>query len=197
MGSFFGLYSKTEEVPYSVVETVHNLEIRQYQNRLVIETLVRSSRLTETEGFHTLASFIFGKNKEHKKIAMTSPVEVRENDRCAAGSGPGDALLGKLGSSGMIMRFNLPQDLKEDEIPTPLDVNINISKADVQLIAVVRFTGAWDESAFQERAQGLLADLQTTMYRQIGPISSFRYDPPWTLTCFRRNEIAVPVLLID
>jgi len=195
MGSIIGIRSGTEEVPYKVIQSQGSFEIRQYFDRIVIETLMHSSdKMTESNGFRTLAAYIFGTNEEHQKIAMTSPVEVRPNEHCSPGQPtPAESLLK---GSGMIMRFTLPHDLQEKDVPKPRSHNVNVAKVGAQQFAAVRFSGMWTEEAFQEHSKILLAELQKTQYRAIGPVLSLRYDPPWTISCFRRNEVAVEVMNI-
>jgi hypothetical protein len=195
MGAVFGIRSGTEQVPYKVIESRGNFEIRSYGKRVVIETLLNNSdNLTESQGFRTLASYIFGKNDDHKRFDMTAPVEVRPNDHCATAEN-GAELKNQLLSGGMVMRFTLPHKvLSEQELPKPLDQRVNVTEVVPQLYAVVRFSGTWSEEVFQERAKELLDELsEMKNYQQAGAVVSWRFDPPWTLSCFRRNEVAVPV----
>jgi hypothetical protein len=202
MGSIIGIRSGTEEVPYEVLQSDGPFEIRQYGDRIVIETFMKNTnRHAESSAFRTLAAFIFGANSKHEKIAMTSPVEERPNDRCRANEQgePTETLLDKQGgATGWIMRFTLPHDLKIEDVPKPLDhQNVNLSRVQSQVIATLRFSGSWSESAFEDYGRSLESELQKTKYRTIGPIAHLKYDPPWTITCFRRNEVAFPVMLVD
>jgi hypothetical protein len=200
MGSIIGIRKGTEEVPYTIIENFSNFEVRQYGNRLVIETLMRNSDdLSESNGFGTLASFIFGKNNKHEKIAMTAPVEVRPNEHCMNEPNEKQAsLLKSVGSGGMIMRFTLPHDLKEEDIPKPLNKNVNVTKAEPEMFATLKFSGGWSEASFKEHSELLLQELaKHSKYFATGPVISMRYDPPWTISCFRRNEVAVRVDTVD
>merc|ERR1719203_1211949 len=81
-------------------------------------------------GFNTLASYIFGNNKEDKQLSMTTPVAITNNGE---------------------MQFFLYNDdnslNKEEDFPTPLDDDeLTTSKVNVKEIvscqlAVARFTG--------------------------------------------------------
>ena len=192
MGSIFGIRSGTEEVPYDVLESKDNFEVRQYGDRIILETLMpHSNDLSDSTGFRTLAAYIFGRNETKEKFAMTAPVEVRPNEQCAAEHQLSDALLKQ--GSGMIMRFTLPHDVKEESLPKPLDRNLNITKIGPETFATIRFSGLWTETSFEEHANVLLQLVDKSDYMAIGPAVSLRYDPPWTISCFRRNEVAIPV----
>jgi hypothetical protein len=194
MGSIIGIRSGTEEVPYEVVQADGDFEIRQYGERVVIETLIRNSQdLGEQRGFSTLASFIFGQNDSRKKIAMTSPVEVRPNDQGRYDLNNAQESLLKP-NGGMIMRFTLPHGMKLTDVPRPVSSNVGVTTAAPQRFAAVRFSGSWSEAAFEHHAKSLLETLEAkTNHKAIGPVVSMRYDPPWTISCFRRNEVAVEV----
>ena len=75
--SFFGI--QNEEGPkYRILKKDGDFEIREYEPYIIAKTTVKGT-YEEASGkaFKILAGYIFGKNKNDKKIAMTSPVEVK------------------------------------------------------------------------------------------------------------------------
>jgi hypothetical protein len=172
-----------------VIQHHGKFEIRYYAERLVIETLMRDEN--DSSAFRTLLHYLSGKNSTHKKIAMTIPVEVRPNDRCEVGTESTDTLLKN--GSGMIMRLTLPNKMKESEMPQPLSKKVNAYASDERVLATLRFSGSWSMERCEEQGKALLTELARTEYRPIGPVMGLSYDPPFTIPCFRRNEVAVEV----
>ena len=72
--SVFGV-SGVEQSQYKVIRKADNIEIREYQPRILASTVVEGS-YEEAQGkaFRILADYIFGNNKANKEVAMTSPV---------------------------------------------------------------------------------------------------------------------------
>ena len=63
-----------ETPDYKVVQRFKDWEIREYDEFSVCST----TNVQGFTGFQTLAGYIFGKNKEEKKMAMTTPVFMTE-----------------------------------------------------------------------------------------------------------------------
>ena len=71
--SVFGIRSGYEQLKYTVVDTIQNVEIRQYPSRIVAEV---TNAKDDNDAFMTLFGYISGKNSTSEKVAMTSPVQV-------------------------------------------------------------------------------------------------------------------------
>jgi hypothetical protein len=164
-----------EEPAHEVLGRVGEAEIRRYGPRLVAETTA-SGREGDArdQGFRRLAGYIFGGNDGDARIAMTAPV--------AQEGGPG----------AWVIRFFLPAALRDP--PKPRDPAVRIAELPEARFAVLRFTGATGAEAVAEARRRLLAALDGSPWMAAGEPSAWFYDPPWTPSPLRRNEVAVPVV---
>jgi len=148
-------------------------------------------------GFNTLASYLFGKNKEDKALSMTTPVAVTNKGE---------------------MQFYLYNDdstpsTSNDDFPAPLAVDetdplgrsvgeVNVKEISQCRLAVARFTGFVTDGEVSRQKEALLqalkedgleVDIDINSSSNAIPHIIFQYNPPYTLPVFRRNEIAIPV----
>ena len=66
---------------YRVVDTIGDVEIREYEPYLAAQTTVDGSLDSAgSSGFRILAKYIFGDNDGGEKIAMTAPVNQKESE---------------------------------------------------------------------------------------------------------------------
>ena len=83
IGLLFAFKSDGIEMPaYKVVKRIGELEIRTYPKMLVAQTSLAESTKEQrmSNGFRTIAGYIFGGNERNQKIAMTSPVVMKMGD---------------------------------------------------------------------------------------------------------------------
>ena len=70
----FGIRT-VEEPDYTVILEDGNIQVRQYADFIIAETIVEAEyEEAGSIAFRRLAGYIFGKNKRDEKIAMTAPV---------------------------------------------------------------------------------------------------------------------------
>ncbi|SII94366.1 SOUL heme-binding protein [Mycobacteroides abscessus subsp. abscessus] len=189
-GNIFGIRLGTEEPRYSSRPLTASVQIRQYSSRVAAETTVLADDdRARSEGFRRLAGYIFGKNHGRAKIAMTAPV-VQQNDTIAM-----TAPVGQLPSvtGGSIIRFYMPAKWTLASLPTPGDDDIRLIEVPAETLAVLRFSGDRSAAAVTRRTDELLNTLHNNGIQTSGDPQAWFYDPPWTLSCARRNEIAVPI----
>lgn len=197
--SFFGIRSGTEQVSYTVVETIApSVEIRSYGSRLAAETVMDAA--DEDDGrnaaFRVLFDYITGANRPQAEIAMTAPVETE-----ARGGGDDAAKIAMTapvetndaGDGRIAMRFFLPAAYTAETAPAPTDPRVRIVEIPGQTIAVLRFTGARDEAHVADQRAHLLQALEDSAWRPVAEPVALFYDPPWTLPFLRRNEVAATV----
>ena len=160
-----------ESAPYTVVRTVGKFEVRDYPALTVVETPMAPSGTSADGSFGRLFKFITGKNDAKQKIAMTTPVFMSNDGSTAT------------------MAFVLPAQLKSNGVPKPEDSNVKVRELPAGRFAVLRFSGGRNP---QKEAEAL-AQLKTWMAAEaMGAASQpvFGYfDPPWTPTFLRRNEV--------
>jgi SOUL heme-binding protein len=166
------LFHEVETPNYHVISKYKNMEIRQYPIMIRASILQKGTRQEAISlGFSKLAGYIFGQNVAHQKIKMTTPV------------------LQETLKDGWKIQFIMPAYLMMDELPRPLEQDIQLQESDEQRMAVIRFSGRIKESRLQYFASHLQQYLQTQGCKtQSSAIYAF-YNPPWTMPFMRRNEV--------
>lgn len=75
--------SKNVETPkYEVLKKIDEAEIRLYPSMMVAKTNLTDNSFDDqgSNGFRTIAGYIFGGNEKNQKISMTSPVVMNMGD---------------------------------------------------------------------------------------------------------------------
>jgi len=159
--------------PYERVRSAGKFEVRDYPTLTVVETSMAGNG--GGAGFGRLFRFISGSNEAAQKIAMTTPVFMSGDD------------------AGRTMSFVLPSNLESCRIPKPADASVSVREVPPGRFAVLRFSGG--RSANREAAA--LNQLKTWMAAAGLSASSppvFGYfDPPWTPSFLRRNEVMLRI----
>jgi hypothetical protein len=179
-----------ETPEYSVVENFHG-SLSPWEVRKYAEFSVCSLDMDETKkdkkgkgpnAFNTLAGYIFGRNREAKKMAMTTPV-LMDSDS---------------GKMSFVMPSNYWKDDSLASAPAPIEgSNVKLEKAPMNEMAVLWFDGYAVGSKVTERKQQLLAAIDDSDdYELATPDAKpivMQYNDPFVLPWKRRNEVAVPV----
>jgi SOUL heme-binding protein len=215
-----------QEPPFTVVMETPHYQVRDYPAYTVVCTdmkgassgstrmSVYDSNVDDTNGawmddmatsgaaFTTLASYIFGGNQDQQVFAMTTPVTTTWSGE---------------------MRFYVPNALKD--MPSPLNTDSSSSSSSTgpfatksgqsvylqeipaARLAVRRFAGFATSGEIARQKEILLQQLALdegsgkilldVPHGQTVKHVVFQYNPPYTLPVVRRNEIAVPVLLVE
>lgn len=190
--SVFGIRSGYEQASYTVSDKLDDrVEIREYAARLAAETpLPAAGGEGRDEAFRVLFDYITGANQGQARVAMTAPVEVGIPEQVAMTAPVQTAT----SEDGDVMRFFLPTAYTLATAPKPTDPRVAIVEVPQATVAVLRFSGLWDEQAFEAREAELLDLLDGSPWRPVGSPTTMFYDPPWTLPFLRRNEVTVPVV---
>ncbi len=164
-----------ESAPYKVVRTDGKFELRDYPSLAVVETPMAASGNSDDGSFMRLFRFITGANEEKQKIAMTTPVFMSGSE------------------SNRTMAFVLPAKLTAASAPKPADGAVTVRELPDGRFAVLRFSGGRNA---QHEAE-TLARLQTWLAAQglktsATPVYGY-FDPPWTPSFLRRNEVMLRV----
>ena len=188
LSSGFAL-AATEEPKYTVVLKEDALELRQYVALIVAETAVNGDMdAASSQGFRTIADFIFGNNKApgqntSAKIAMTAPVTVQPRTD--------DSSLRQ--ATDWRIQFVMPSEYTMATLPKPNNQGVQLRELPAQRFAVLRYSGLNTESKVEDKTKELLAWVKLKNWQMVGSPQLSRYDPPWTLPMWRRNEIRVEV----
>lgn len=179
--------TRTETPDYTVAEKHDGFEVRRYEPRIVAEVEVEGEgRKATSAGFRVLADFIFGNNTAQTKVAMTAPVDRTQNEEIAM-TAPVDRT--QKGERWTIA-FTMPSKYTLETLPRPNDERVKIREVPPTSYAVMRFSGNPRESVVQERMDALTTMVSDAGLETAGLSPTYaRYDPPWTPSFMRRNEI--------
>lgn len=189
----------TEEPKYTVIEQSGAFELRAYDSMVVAETKISGS-LDEASGagFRVIADYIFGNNTsrsgDSEKVSMTTPVIVaplvKEPPQSEKISMTAPVSMARMEGQWR-MHFVMPQEYTLDSLPIPNNPAVVLRETPERKYAVIRFSGFVDEAKTARKTAELMTWLAKKEIIPIGHPEIARYNPPWTLPFFRRNEIMV------
>lgn len=163
--------SRYESAPYTVVRSDGSFELRDYPEMTVVETTMASTGNNADNSFMRLFGFISGRNEAKQKISMTTPVFM-------SGSDP-----------GRTMAFVMPAKMKTAEVPKPADGSVTVRSLAPGRFAVLRFSGGRNEKLETEMLGRLKTWITAQKLGVLSPPVYGYFDPPWTPSFLRRNEV--------
>ena len=177
-----------ESPSYRVVESIGDVEIREYAPYLVAETEVDGPlEDAGSQGFRILAKYIFGDNQGNRKVAMTAPVsQERKASAKIAMTAP---VTQARKDDRFTIQFMMPSEYTRESLPIPNDSRIQIREVPGRRLAAVRYSGRWSKSNYDTHLAKLLQTLERNGFEPIGEPLWARYDPPFKPWFMRRNEI--------
>jgi hypothetical protein len=180
----------TEQVPYTVLERLDGVEVRQYPPSVAVETEAAS----DARAFGRLFRYISGANRERTDVSMTAPVEtlVRGEGRQVAMTAP-VRTSETAGEAGVRMSFYLPVDYDYERAPEPTEEGVHLVAIPERVAAVRRFTWWATDGRVARQTRRLERTVHAAGYTPVDDPSLLRYDAPWALPFLRRNEVAVTV----
>ena len=186
----------TETPKYTVLKEDGDFELRRYEPRIVAEVSVDGDVDTASgRGFRLLADYIFGNNRAvsnatvsvtpetSTKIAMTAPVSLEPISQ-------GNALTT---AREWRVEFTMPSQYTLATLPKPNNDAIRIRSIPAKTYAAVRYSGMNTERRINEENDRLTDWMKREGLLANGLPELARYNPPWTLPMFKRNEILIPV----
>ena len=188
-----GIAMAIEEPSFDLIEKSESFEIRQYHSQLIAETFVDGELSTASNrGFRLIAGFIFGDNRakaatsdqQSEKIAMTAPVIVEPRT--------GSMMTTKEPDRWRI-QFTMPGKYSIATLPKPVNPAVTVREVPAKRYAVIVFSGFTGAEKIQKKTSELLNWMQTKQLQAIAAPQLARYDPPWILPFFRRNEILIEI----
>ena len=194
----------TEEPKYELVFSEGDMELRRYAPMLIAETVVDGD-LDEAsnKGFRLIAGYIFGDNQspdagQKAKIAMTAPVTVEPQSSKIAMTAPvtvepQSAETDMKAARRWRIHFVMPSQYTLETIPKPSNHQVQLREVPGKHYAVHRYSSFNTLSRIQQKTDELLQWTAGKSLMLTGTPQLARYNPPWTLPMFRRNEIMVEV----
>lgn len=198
---------RTEETPgYAVILADGTKEIRAYESYVMAQTVVQGEYdESSNKAFRILFDYISGANQAQESISMTAPVTQRQNGEMIEMTAP--VIQGKSGESidmpapvtqgrtggGWSMAFVLPSKYDFDTAPRPTDPRVELIQIPARTMAALRYRGFTSEQKIVRLGAELMSWAEQNGYLPVAAPLSARYDPPWTIPFFRRNEVLVEV----
>ena len=180
-----------EEPAYEVIQKFDNFELRRYAPYVVAEVVLdTSAEDAGNQAFPILAGYIFGKNKGEKKLAMTAPVTQTAVPVKMEMTAP---VTQSAVAGGMRVQFVLPKGVTLASAPEPLDPRVQLRLVPAGQWAVIRYSGTWSQSNYEEHLALLKAALDKAGVATQGEPVLARYNAPFTPWFLRRNEIWLAV----
>ena len=207
----------TEEPKFELLAKHDAIELRRYPAFIVAETTVDGDMdAASGKGFRAIADYIFGNNKitgastdnASAKIAMTAPVAMAPLPAASqeiamtapvtmepvAEATPGSTSTQTLqGAKRWRVHFVMPSQYTLASLPQPNNPGVQLRQVPATTWAVLTYSGFNTEAGTQKRTDELLAWLAGEKIKPIGSPQLARYNPPWTLPMFRRNEVMVEI----
>ena len=160
-----------KSAPYAVVRSDGNFELRDYPALSVVETPMIDGG--SGGSFSRLFRFITGGNVAKQKIAMTTPVLM-------SGSG-----------SGNMMAFVMPVGIQN--VPHSDEASVTPRTLPAGRFAVMRFSGKRNIQRETEHLDRLRDWVAAKGYHVSAPPMYAYFDPPWTPSFLRRNEVMLRI----
>ncbi|MEC8278647.1 MAG: heme-binding protein [Myxococcota bacterium] len=171
---------------YTVISAEENFEVRHYSPILLASTSLKSQEDGAlSQGFRTLAGFIFGGNERSESLAMTAPV-LQQN-------GHGVGLLSPASPEGMTMAFVMPIDRSFESIPKPNQRNVELNSVSWGTVASIRFSGRASTEDFRNAEAELRGWMSEHGYAARGSASYAQYNSPSAFPALRRNEVLIQI----
>lgn len=192
--SVFGV-NTVEEAKYDRLAVEDHFELRLYAPMVTAETYVEGDFKTAGRtAFRQLFGYISGENSASNEIAMTAPVFANANRSDKAEKmAMAVPLLGQTEAAGWRYKFVLPAEFLLESAPIPLNDAVSLATIPASKVAVIRFSGSWDQDTIADKTTQLHAWIRA---QNMTPSSEPRwagYNPPWTLPFLRRNEVLIDV----
>lgn len=172
--------SKSETQAYKVIQIEKEFEIRHYPSATMalVTSSLKSYRELGNTGFRKLAGYIFGGNKENKRIAMTSPVHMEISNTVSS------------------MSFVMPTSYNKDNLPQPNNSEIKIKVSEPEYVAALQFGGFATTSRIEKHKAQLKKLLEDKGISYYGNFRYLGYNPPFQLFG-RRNEVIVAIHYVN
>ena len=185
----------TEEQKYTVEQKFPKFEVRRYEACVLADVTVTTDfQSAGSIAFRSLIGYISGSNQPNTTIAMTSPViqESKSGDSSTkiAMTSP---VIQESSNDLQVVSFVMPAGMTLDDLPLPINSEVTLREMPEQSVAVSRFTGRWTENAYERQLAQFRQQLGQNEMTEIGPPRYARFDPPWTPSFLRRNEIQIPI----
>ncbi|MEQ8363460.1 MAG: heme-binding protein [Cyclobacteriaceae bacterium] len=177
---FYMIMGNTPEQPYKEVKKVGDIEIRYYPKAWMATVTSKETtyKKSSNNNFQKLAAYIFGSNQGKKEIAMTAPVRMDFDVNQSQ------------------MSFVMPEGYDRNNLPAPLNSEIQLHESEAEYVAVLRFGGYASDDKIEKKKKQLFAELESLGIQHSNNIHYLGYNAPWDIV-FRRNEVVATISMED
>ena len=171
--TLFMIFSTTkyETQKYDLVFSEDDFEIRFYHSSLKAKVV---SQRNANGNFYKLFQFISGNNSKGEKIAMTTPVYMKNDD------------------NSNTMEFVMPASYDIETISKPRDENVVIYESEAKHFACIRYGGYSNTGKFNMHSKKLIKKLSELNIKTVGDLFYVSYNSPYKVFN-RRNEVMVEI----
>ena len=173
-----------EETSYRIVATNKNYEIREYDDRLAVQT---SQENGQNKAFRELFKYISGSNTSSTKIEMTIPVTQSIKIDMTT------PVTQKFQDGKIIMRFFLPRKFQPETAPQPLNEDLSIVVVKGGKYAVMKYSGRSTVKNFEKHSNLLLEALSVNKITTLDEPIKATFNGPLTPFFVRRNEVMIRI----
>ncbi len=173
-----------EETSYRIVAANQNYEIREYDDRLAVQT---SQENGQNKAFRELFKYISGSNTSSTKIEMTIPVTQSIKIDMTT------PVTQKFQDGKIIMRFFLPRKFQPETAPQPLNEDLSIVVVKGGKYAVMKYSGRSTVKNFEKHSNLLLEALSVNKITTLDDPIKATFNGPLTPFFLRRNEVMIRI----
>ena len=173
-----------EETSYRVITANQIYEIREYDDRLAVQT---SQKNGQNGAFRKLFKYISGSNTSSIKIEMTTPVTQSIKIDMTT------PVTQKFQDGEMIMKFFLPRKFQLKTAPQPLSEDLSVVIVKGGKYAVIKYSGRSTYKNFERHSKVLLEALFADKIETINQPIKATFNGPLTPFFMRRNEAMIKI----
>jgi DNA gyrase inhibitor GyrI len=186
--SFFCLWANIsaalEETSYRVLAANQIYEIREYDDRIAVQTTQKNG---QNGAFRKLFKYISGSNISSAKIDMTTPVAQSVKIDMTT------PVTQRFQDGKVIMRFFLPRKFQLETAPKPLSDDLSIVLIKGGKYAVIKYSGRSTYKNFEKHSKLLLEALAADKIQTVDQPIKATFNGPLTPFFVRRNEAMVRI----
>lgn len=182
-----------EEPSYQVLSKADDYEVRLYEPYIIAQTTVSGDYDDAmSDGFREIAGYIFGGNSSNDEISMTAPVleNAQDTSQKIAMTAP---VLDTGTTDKRSVAFVMPSKYSLESLPVPNSDKVTFAEIPARKIAVLAYGFYANESRIAAKKLELLNRLQSDGVSVKGEVTSARYNPPFSMPLFLRNEVMVEI----
>jgi len=188
LASFFCLWANIsaalEETSYRVLAANQIYEIREYDDRIAVQTTQKNG---QNGAFRKLFKYISGSNISSAKIDMTTPVTQSVKIDMTT------PVTQRFQDGKVIMKFFLPRKFQLKTAPEPLSEDLSIVLVKGGKYAVIKYGGRSTYKNFEKHSKLLLEALAADKIQAVDQPIKATFNGPLTPFFVRRNEAMVRI----